>query len=615
MADATASTPLLEDHSQEVTEPVAGWTAAPNATTVTVAVARPAGSGTVGGSQLFAMAPSADSFRGGPDAGYGSTNGPAGAMPMPLHHEGGVVAKANAGQGTVVLRTRNTDPVSRDGDSGEDTISPITDIGSDRRNSGVSLLSESYPLLPRKNGDSPDPRRGDGGGDGGSECNDDAVGTAHGAAADGRKRASMGIAGGPGPRIGRVAAVLSLVRASVGPGAMALPYAFSQSGISVGLGLLVIFTVVIFVNMRTLVRLKQTTKGAQTYGDVGEACLGPAGRVVVEVSLTGMELGICTVYFSYISTNLGTVLGGEWNDDAGHRRLMLLLLPVLAAFGLITRMSVVAAMSTAANVLMAAALLIVWFYLSFHVEQHGPEKGTVAPQAGEMHKLLLTLATIIYSFEGCGAVLPIENAMETPRHFGAVLWLSFATFFTVYALMGILGAMAFDYDTPGLLPDDRGSVSAVIAFFYSSGVHQTVGKVLNGLLAVTVAMTYPIQFFAAIEVLELHVGLSSRCDHWAILRGQPAARRAARVALRCATVTATMILAYAIPKLSLIIALFGAVFGGMIELILPPLLLLCDSGHATSAHERGLNRVLLVVGLVAVLGGTAQAIYSIVVSF
>lgn len=66
-------------------------------------------------------------------------------------------------------------------------------------------------------------------------------------------------------------------------------------------------------------------------------------------------------------------------------------------------------------------------------------------------------------------------------------------------------------------------------------------------------------------------------------------------------------LAYCIPKLSLIIALFGAMFGGMVELVLPPLLLLCHRSVPTTANERALNRVLLVVGGSVVLACTIQA--------
>lgn len=221
--------------------------------------------------------------------------------------------------------------------------------------------------------------------------------------------------------------------------------------------------------------------------------MGPFGRGLVEVTLAGMELGICTVYFSYISTNLGATVRHGYDDEAGHRKLMLMLFPVLAAFGLVTRMRVLAAMSSAGNVLMIVALGIVWYYLSLHLHDDGPQRGIVAPDAAEMHKMLLTVATIMYSFEGVGAVLPIENAMAAPDKVGGVLWVSFTSFFLVYALMGILGALAFDFEDPGLDPDDRGSITAVLAHFYNTGIDAKIGKAVNTLLAITVAMTYDLR--------------------------------------------------------------------------------------------------------------------------
>eukprot|EP00038_Savillea_parva_P004272 m.135887 g.135887 ORF g.135887 m.135887 type:complete len:662 (+) comp11425_c0_seq1:135-2120(+) len=427
-----------------------------------------------------------------------------------------------------------------------------------------------------------------------------------------RKGDSIGIAGSSGPKISAVAGMLSLVRASVGPGAMALPYAFSRSGIGVGLLLLTVFTVIIYTNMRTLVRLKRRLPGVRTYGDVGQATLGSSGRAFVEVSLTGMELGICTVYFSYISTNLGAAIGPAYTSDNGHRQLMVYLLPVLVLFGLITRMRIVAAMSSAANVLMAGALLIVWFYLTYHMASHGPERHDFGPRSGESHQILLTLATIIYSFEGCGAVLPIENAMRKPERFLPVLNGSFGVFFVVYLIMGVLGALAFDYHASGMDSSNRGSVSAVISYYFPTGDMAVLSQVLNGLLAVTVAMTYPIQFYAAIEVIEYHCRLSARAGHRRVLNGRRRVRRGVRIFLRAVIVTMTMVLAYAIPKLSLIIALFGALFGGLIELVLPPLLVLWDPTEEPTARERMLNCVLLVVGLTAVVGGAVQAVINIV---
>lgn len=156
-------------------------------------------------------------------------------------------------------------------------------------------------------------------------------------------------------------------------------------------------------------------------------------------------------------------------------------------------MRAVAWLSSAANGVMATALLIVWVYLSMSIGQHGAQQGAWVPPPTSGHhaheQWLLTLATIIYSFEGCGAVLPLENAVKAPDTFGCVLVIAFSTFFAVYCIMGVLGALAFDYGDPLLSAGDRGSISAVIAFYYNEGVDRDVSKVLNALLAIAVAMT------------------------------------------------------------------------------------------------------------------------------
>ena len=40
--------------------------------------------------------------------------------------------------------------------------------------------------------------------------------------------------------------------------------------------------------------------------------------------------------------------------------------------------------------------------------------------SGNIKDILFVIATVVYSFEGCGAVIPIESAMERPQDFTRV---------------------------------------------------------------------------------------------------------------------------------------------------------------------------------------------------
>lgn len=47
---------------------------------------------------------------------------------------------------------------------------------------------------------------------------------------------------------------------------------------------------------------------AMSFGDVGREILGPKGKLLIDVFLVGMQLGICCVYFTFVATNIHVVL-------------------------------------------------------------------------------------------------------------------------------------------------------------------------------------------------------------------------------------------------------------------------------------------------------------------
>ena len=157
-------------------------------------------------------------------------------------------------------------------------------------------------------------------------------------------------------------------------------------------------------------------------------------------------------------------------------------------------------------------------------------------------------------------------------------------------------------------PNDKGSISAVIAQFYGQSdnglADRAVVAMLNILFAFAVALTYPVQFFAAVEVLEGRVGLLDKPgDVHAMLSRQ----RAKQAAFRVLVVLFTFAVAFIVPKLGPMIALFGALFGGTIELMLPPLLFLASGVGRGQTRALATNAALLAVGVAAVGSGTYAA--------
>lgn len=65
-----------------------------------------------------------------------------------------------------------------------------------------------------------------------------------------------------------------------------------------------------FFNRRLIISIKESLKKLHpekqiaTYGDITRALLGPGAGQLVDYILVSMQLGICTVYFRFIPTNL-----------------------------------------------------------------------------------------------------------------------------------------------------------------------------------------------------------------------------------------------------------------------------------------------------------------------
>ena len=72
----------------------------------------------------------------------------------------------------------------------------------------------------------------------------------------------------------------------------------------------------------------------------------------------------------------------------------------------------------------------------------------------------------------------------------------FITFYFVFMLIGVLSYISFS-------PIDSGSMTAVLREFYVGWPVDSI----NVMVALAVLLTYPLQFFAAIEVIEEYCGI------------------------------------------------------------------------------------------------------------
>ncbi|KAG7379200.1 hypothetical protein PHYPSEUDO_008897 [Phytophthora pseudosyringae] len=285
--------------------------------------------------------------------------------------------------------------------------------------------------------------------------------------------------------------VVHLLKGNIGPGAMSLPSGFSKTGIYAGPALFVLVALASVYNMDLLLHCKQlvSPKAPMSFGDVGREILGPKGKLLIDVFLVGTQLGICCVYFTFVATNIHVVLPESLQDAVNERQLIFAIFPILLMLSWVRTLRRITPFSGLANFAVLSGIAIVFYYsIDYWKHPRNPRETTVLADWSQLPEFY---GTAVYSFEGIGLVLPIQNAMAEPERFPRVLAGCMLSILVLFLFIGEVPTIAF-----GRI--DNGSMTAVL-HDYCEGWLVTMANVA---LAFACTLSFPIQFYPAIDVLE-----------------------------------------------------------------------------------------------------------------
>eukprot|EP00040_Diaphanoeca_grandis_P033285 m.203623 g.203623 ORF g.203623 m.203623 type:complete len:421 (+) comp32857_c0_seq1:356-1618(+) len=393
---------------------------------------------------------------------------------------------------------------------------------------------------------------------------------------------------------------MNLLKVFIGPGCLSLPYAFTKGGFLLAPLVLILMTLMVYRNMRLLIGIKEQLKRqhpdrqSSSYGDITRHVLGASAGKLVDYVIVSMQLGICTVYFRFIPTNLHSTMKSIPEDY-----FLLMIAPFLIGLTWIRHMKQLAVFSTFANFATVVTIVVVLMFAGENII----ENGGIAPDL-PMQRIATVpvfFGSVIYSFEGCGSVPSIHDSMLEPTEFNNVLRQAGIVVFFCFIFTGMLCYLSYGDIT-------NGSITAELA-------HRSLNPIvacLNVLIALAVGLTYPMQAYAAVEVLERKLQIrdpviEDTAEEVTPTSGAVTGRRTKQIIFRTCLVVATAVLAGSVTQLGLIVSFFGSVNGSLIALILPPIL---DNYARKNAAPRAtlVNWITIVFGT---LGGTAGAMICI----
>lgn len=404
-------------------------------------------------------------------------------------------------------------------------------------------------------------------------------------------------------------ALAHFLKCSLGSGILAMPNAFRNAGLVVGMVLTFTVGFVCTHCVHILVKSSHSLcrKGrvpVLNYAETAEyAFLKGTGsmpkwanfaRKFVDWGLVTAYYSVCCVYLVFASTSFKQVADVYFKDCILDIRVYIVIVMVPALLmSLIRNLQYLVPFSTIAN-----AFIVVSFGITLYYIFKDAMDFSDIPLAVDVTKLPLFFSTVIFAMEGIGVVMPVENSMKNPSHFlGCPGVLNTAMFIVIslYSIIGFFGYVRYGNTTMGSITLNL-PVDELLA--------QTV-KILIGL---AILFTYPLQFYVATQITmdmlqekvsKERLSLFENC--WRII-----------------TVILTGCMAIAVPNLGPIISLVGAVFFALLGLLFPAVI---EIATYFDGWEGGLGRykwilykdiVIILFATLALVFGTYTSIIEII---
>ncbi|XP_077965626.1 proton-coupled amino acid transporter 1-like isoform X2 [Styela clava] len=348
---------------------------------------------------------------------------------------------------------------------------------------------------------------------------------------------------------------MHLIKGSIGPGLLMLPWGVRHAGIIAGPIYMVLIALINMHCMQILVKssrylCKKLNLSALDYGDLGyySVLYGPIqrlqphaskARIFVNACLVLTQFGICCVFVLFVGQNIRQVFAVYWENIPGNRVFMALLIIPVILLTLIENLPVLAWFSTAAN---AAILISVGMILRYLTPNLPPV--TSRPFIAEITDFPLFVGGVIYAFEGIGVILPLENAMRTPEYFPKIIYIGMTMISILYIVFGFIGYLKFGSKACGSI-----TLNLPITPFYETA---------RILYSFALFVTYPLQFYVIMEIIRASIDQDSKLKtkylQWTI---------------KALIATFSCVCAIAVPSLGNYISLVGTTVTTTLAIILP----------------------------------------------
>jgi len=281
-------------------------------------------------------------------------------------------------------------------------------------------------------------------------------------------------------------AALLLLKSFVGTGVLFLPKAYLNGGMLFSNLVLLFVAALSYYCFVLLVNTRLKVEGS--FGDLGGILYGKWMRTIILFSIVLSQIGFVAAYIVFTSENLQAFIlaVSHCETHIDIKYLILMQMAVFLPFSLLRDISKLGFTALIADGFILVGLIVLYYYdIMTIVRQHG-----VADIVNfNPRDWTLFIGTAIFTFEGIGLIIPIQESMKNPKKFPPVMGIVMIIISVVFISMGALSYAAYGSATETVvilnLPQDSKLVNG-IQFLYS----------------LAILLSTPLQIFPAIKITE-----------------------------------------------------------------------------------------------------------------
>lgn len=289
-----------------------------------------------------------------------------------------------------------------------------------------------------------------------------------------------------GPKKGAAGTVFILLKSFVGTGVLFLPRAFLNGGMLFSLLTLLAVSLISYYCFLLLTTSRLKLKGS--FAQMGEMTYGPVMRFLINSSLVVSQIGFASAYIVFTSENLQAFIlaVSKCKTFIDIRLMILMQLVIFLPLSLYRNLNNISYIVYIADIFIVLGLIYLYYFdIATLVSQGGVSDITMF----NPKSWTLFIGTAIFTFEGIGLIIPIQDGMKKPQQLPAVLGGVMVIITVIFVSMGALAYAAFGSKTETVvllnMPQDNKFVNGV-QFIYS----------------LAILLSTPMQIFPAITIME-----------------------------------------------------------------------------------------------------------------